>query len=345
MEHFEEQELYREYWQTLYPGSGHPPPPPPNPHLARRKMRRRMTDLGLFLCGNQLIIIIAAMLLFLLLEPLITGLTGDAATARYLLDETDYYDSFAMIIAVMLAYLPIVYYNRRSGLTLKKQLAPAEVSLGFVVAAFVMVYAANALGYYIYLLLPLDLSSLSLGVTALPTVHFDTGTPFYYVTTVVYAIVVAPIFEELVFRGAVLMNLRRFGDRFAIIAAALLFALMHGNLQQAVHTFLIGLILGYVCVKTNSLRVPIILHALNNLVVMVLYDYLLVHASLIVTTIANVIMTTSIFIAALLLVIVFYRLRWLPRDRRLLGGSPYSAFFSSPPMLAFILYYLIVIFV
>lgn len=76
--------------------------------------------------------------------------------------------------------------------------------------------------------------------------------------------VFAPLIEEFLIRGCVLKILKPFGNRFAIIISAAFFALLHGNIVQGAGAFIIGLILGYVTVKSNSLLPAIIIHALNN---------------------------------------------------------------------------------
>lgn len=76
--------------------------------------------------------------------------------------------------------------------------------------------------------------------------------------------VVAAVVEELAFRGFVMQNLRPFGDRFAIVMSAFVFAFMHGNLIQAPFALIAGCALGYLAVKTDSLWTSIVVHALNN---------------------------------------------------------------------------------
>ena len=80
-----------------------------------------------------------------------------------------------------------------------------------------------------------------------------------------YASILAPIWEELLFRGCVLRSLRPYGKRFAIFGSAVLFGLFHGNLLQAPYALLMGLALGYVTVE-YSIRWSILLHMFNNLV-------------------------------------------------------------------------------
>ncbi len=77
--------------------------------------------------------------------------------------------------------------------------------------------------------------------------------------------VVPALIEETVIRGIVLQPLRKYGDKYAIIASALLFAVMHGNMVQIPYTVIGGLLLGFLTVTTGSLWPSIILHFINNL--------------------------------------------------------------------------------
>ena len=78
-----------------------------------------------------------------------------------------------------------------------------------------------------------------------------------------YIAVIGPICEELVFRGAVMRKLERYGSNFAIIVSSLLFALYHMILFQAVFAFFIGIILAYTAGRF-SLKWAILLHMINN---------------------------------------------------------------------------------
>lgn len=80
---------------------------------------------------------------------------------------------------------------------------------------------------------------------------------------VLYAVIVGPICEELVFRGAVMRKLEKYGANFAIIVSSLLFALYHIILFQAAFAFLIGLILAYMAGRF-SLKWAVVLHMANN---------------------------------------------------------------------------------
>lgn len=86
---------------------------------------------------------------------------------------------------------------------------------------------------------------------------------------------VAPaLFEEFLFRGAIMGNLLKYGKGFAIFTSAILFALVHGNLVQIPFAFMVGIALGFLVVETNSIWTGVIIHFLNNLLA-VCMDYLL----------------------------------------------------------------------
>ena len=80
-----------------------------------------------------------------------------------------------------------------------------------------------------------------------------------------YAAILAPIAEELLFRGYILRSLMPYGKKFAVFASAFLFGVFHGNLIQTPYAFLMGLVLGYVAVEYSAVW-AIGVHTFNNLV-------------------------------------------------------------------------------
>ncbi|NMB30980.1 MAG: CPBP family intramembrane metalloprotease [Clostridiales bacterium] len=85
-----------------------------------------------------------------------------------------------------------------------------------------------------------------------------------WVIAVIYICICAPIFEEIFYRRIILGSLRRYGDTFAIVISAILFGIMHGNFSQFFYAFALGLIYGYIVIRSNSILPAILLHALNN---------------------------------------------------------------------------------
>lgn len=81
---------------------------------------------------------------------------------------------------------------------------------------------------------------------------------------VLYVSLFGPIIEEYIFRWKLLNRLRPLGEKAAILFSALMFGLMHGNLSQTLYATAIGIVLGYVAVKTGRLKYNCILHIMIN---------------------------------------------------------------------------------
>lgn len=77
--------------------------------------------------------------------------------------------------------------------------------------------------------------------------------------------ITGPILEEILFRGVILEGfLSRYKPGKAIFWSALLFGLFHMNPWQTIPAFFIGLVLGYIYLKTRSLLPVIFIHIVNN---------------------------------------------------------------------------------
>ena len=97
-------------------------------------------------------------------------------------------------------------------------------------------------------------------------------TPWGYIAVAI----MAPIAEELVFRGAILNKLLSSlkGDQhwIAIVLSALIFGIIHLNFVQGLHAFLIGLLLGWMFYRTGSVIPGILFHWVNNTVAFLMFN-------------------------------------------------------------------------
>ena len=76
--------------------------------------------------------------------------------------------------------------------------------------------------------------------------------------------VIAPVFEEFIFRGAVMELLKPYGSGMAVFVSAFCFGIYHGNFQQFFYAFALGICLGYIAYATGSLFCSTLLHAMFN---------------------------------------------------------------------------------
>ena len=88
---------------------------------------------------------------------------------------------------------------------------------------------------------------------------------------VVFGCIAPAIGEELIFRGIVLEGYRKKNIDFgAIVISAALFMLMHMNIEQMIHPFMLGLAFGFVYCVTRSIWSTVLLHFFNNLFALVI---------------------------------------------------------------------------
>lgn len=79
-----------------------------------------------------------------------------------------------------------------------------------------------------------------------------------------YTCIIAPVTEELFFRGMLLKVLSKANQRFAIFATAVFFGLAHGNIPQFLLAFLLGIFLAHITMKHNSIIPSITVHIFIN---------------------------------------------------------------------------------
>jgi membrane protease YdiL (CAAX protease family) len=79
--------------------------------------------------------------------------------------------------------------------------------------------------------------------------------------------VLPAIFEEILCRGLVLRALlKRYSSVVSIVVSALMFGVIHLNPWQFVTAFLLGILLGWIVLKTGSIVLTVIAHFLNNFI-------------------------------------------------------------------------------
>lgn len=83
--------------------------------------------------------------------------------------------------------------------------------------------------------------------------------------TLFYSLLIAPVSEELVFRGVTFGYAKKaLPLTGAICLQAVLFGVFHANIIQGIYAALLGLFLGYLCEAGGSIAIPILFHAFFN---------------------------------------------------------------------------------
>lgn len=145
---------------------------------------------------------------------------------------------------------------------------PGRFAVAAIISIFMM-YAGNLVGTLVTTLLQ-GLSPLS---AANPVESMVTDTAL--LPRALFVVVLAPIIEEYIFRKQLIDRMRNYGEKLAVITSALMFGLFHGNLSQLFYAFALGLVFGYVYVRSGKLRYSIALHMFINFLGGVLAPFLL----------------------------------------------------------------------
>ncbi len=81
----------------------------------------------------------------------------------------------------------------------------------------------------------------------------------------VSTVIMAPVIEELIFRGLMLSRLRKgMSDWVAILVSALIFGLAHGQILWMAYTFVMGVVFALVAVKSESVLPSMVMHMVFN---------------------------------------------------------------------------------
>ena len=130
--------------------------------------------------------------------------------------------------------------------------------------------------------------------------------------TIIFAGILSPIIEEVLFRGVMLNKLRTYGDKIAIITTALLFGLFHENFSQFFYAVGLGMIFAYVTLKTGTIKYSIGLHIMINMMGSVIGTQVL--NSTIATMIFGIVVWIFVIAGLILFVKDFKKISLLPGE-------------------------------
>ncbi len=214
---------------------------------------------ALFFASQAVAAFLAEVVILVLLMA--KGMTSDQIASSY---ESIYYSVMyeIMLLSALLFFgvLLIMKRNRFSSHT------------GLTKASGASVLSALCLGFacYIGAGLLINLANLIPAVQSSQEAYMETYEKMTSYNSalwpeVLYACLVGPIIEEVLCRGLVLKTLKQnMAPGLAIFLSALTFALIHGNLYQVVFTLPLGLVLGLMAHRFQSVWPPIFLHMAFN---------------------------------------------------------------------------------
>jgi Predicted metal-dependent membrane protease len=230
--------------------------------IIKRAMKRDFNKLGVTLIAQGFIANVIIFTVFI--GAMIVKMIKDRGVSFEELEQMTKNPSYLGILSifsVIVAFIPILIYRGNKFYQYDLKIENRKFTLKTIIIGFVIVLAVNnILGVFANVL---ELGLNSIGLTAAGALEdleiLNKSTP----SMIIYTCIIAPIFEEFLYRGAVLRSFEKYGRRFAIIVSAMLFGLMHGNFYQIFMAAGIGIILGYLATE-YSIKLTIILHMINN---------------------------------------------------------------------------------
>ncbi|MDE6746809.1 MAG: CPBP family intramembrane metalloprotease [Oscillospiraceae bacterium] len=180
--------------------------------------------------------------------------------AIYTLADTIVGGSFPALTAMLVfaGYCALTRYN-------PKELFRTDSLNGKEIAKYVIIVLfLQQLSIILSFIMSNGLYSLGLEVSGMNYVLEHT--PSVYAADVFATVILAPIGEELVYRGIVLRCTAKISQRFAIFLSAFVFGIMHGNPYQFVLGFLLGIPMAMITIKTGSIIPSIICHMAANII-------------------------------------------------------------------------------
>lgn len=160
-----------------------------------------------------------------------------------------------------------------------------------------------------------------------PSFKLPWSSPLGVAVMLISGIILAPLTEEFICRGVLLLSFRRFGDFFAVVASSLVWALLHGNFVQGLPVFAMGIFFGMLAIKANSIIPTFIIHALNNTLAFITSS---IDANNYIAKIYGGLFIIVVLITAIVLFSIYYK-----RFRVLHNGNTargFAAFFTSIPV-------------
>lgn len=215
-----------------------------------RALRSRFSRVGvaftLFLVVGQL----ASSLLFLLAQTVLPSFRPTLAASAILSNLGLYLCAMPLSLLVLRR---VPEGPARQGITY----APRQTAY-LAAISFALLFFTNLLSTALNTLLARYTNANITDVTDLVMEDGNLISVFFFL------VLIAPALEEFFFRGVLLSRLRGCGDRFAILTCGLLFGFAHMNLKQFFYAFAVGCFFSYLTLRTGTIRLSILLHALIN---------------------------------------------------------------------------------
>lgn len=166
-----------------------------------------------------------------------------------------------LVTEYILILIPSIIFIKLRGLSLKRVLRLNGFTFKQLVYTILMVLFSYPIAVFLNLIV---MNIINLFTEFMPTTVPIPVTPREFLISFIVIAVTPGICEEVMFRGPILSAYESLGYKKAIIISALLFGIFHFNITNLVGPTFLGMVLGVVALKSNTIFLPMIGHTLNN---------------------------------------------------------------------------------
>lgn len=202
-------------------------------------------------------------------------------------------NGYPMIFGVLLGMLVILRYRKGKQLKIDLITENKKMTLEMFIKIFFVFMSAQIL--FIVVSNAFEFILNSFGYTAMSSIQSATAISATF-SMFLYASIIGPITEEIIFRGALLRSLEKYGKIYAIVISSILFGFLHANFTQGLFASAVGLVFAYVTLE-YSIKWAMILHLINNLLFGDVLGFLTNHMSLNIAEIFSTTLMLVLFIA------------------------------------------------
>lgn len=195
-------------------------------------------------------------------------------TATNLLREPLITELLSVILAFFMSFLPflVLFLALKDKNPKKLSFNKPSLSAKKLISLIIIGVAFCNLSAFLSYLVELEFSLFGI---KFPSGSTDMLPGFFgFILSLLSTAFIPALLEEFAMRGVAMASLRKYGDGFAVVATAFVFAFLHANPRQIFFAFAVGLLLGFVTIRTGSIWTAIIIHFLNNAIaVLTTYAY------------------------------------------------------------------------
>ena len=229
--------------------NGYPYPPVPDTRQVIKDARKRFSLLGGIFLGGTIIIYAIQIMVSLAVQMLKPEWLWDG-NMSLLLSVLPMYLVGMPVLILLVKIIPADRVERR-------RMKAGQFAVAAIMC-YAIVYASNLVGI---------MFTSVIGVlkgSAVQNQIQDITESVSIWMILIYMVICAPIMEEYIFRKLIVDRTVRYGQGIAVVTSGLMFGLFHGNLNQFVYAFTLGMFLAFLYVKTGNLKITIALHMMIN---------------------------------------------------------------------------------